>query len=221
MALYEHPDALMCRIFPSSLDSSALNWYHNLPSSSIHSFAEICSAFITQYSTYRDMKKGSDYLFTVQIGHAETLKDYIRRFRLESAKVENCDDQLAIVAFKRGLPSNHTLFESLVKNKPNCMWDLLIRAQKYVTLEEEKKSLASKFNKTNNREQRFSENRWTDSLSQMKKEEKDQSKKYTLLKIPIGQILHQIKDEPWLKRPAPMAKNQNRDIAKYCAFYKD
>ena len=63
------------------------------------------------------------------------------------------------MVFKRGLSSNHPLFESLVKNKPNCMWDLLIRTQKYVTLEEEKKSLTSKVNKTNNREQRFSENR--------------------------------------------------------------
>lgn len=92
MALYEHEDALMCRIFPSSLDGPALNWYHGLPSSSIHSFAEICLAFIAQYSTYRDMKKGSNYLFTVQMGHEETLKYYIRGFRLESAKVENYDD---------------------------------------------------------------------------------------------------------------------------------
>ena len=94
------------------------------------------------------------------------------------------------------------------------MWDLLIRAQKYVTLEEEKKSLASKFNKINNWEQRLSKNRRTDFLSQMKKEEKAQSKKHTPLKISIGQILHQIKDEPWLKRPAPMPKNQNWDVAK-------
>lgn len=104
MALYEHDDALMCRIFPSSLDGPALNWYCSLPSNSIHSFIDICSAFIAQYSTYRDMKKGSDYLFTVQMGHMESLKDCIRRSRLESANVENCDDQLAIVAFKQGLP---------------------------------------------------------------------------------------------------------------------
>ncbi|GAY49647.1 hypothetical protein CUMW_120740, partial [Citrus unshiu] len=38
MALYEHEDALMCRIFPSSLDSLPLNWYHDLPSSSIHEY---------------------------------------------------------------------------------------------------------------------------------------------------------------------------------------
>ncbi|KDO37242.1 hypothetical protein CISIN_1g045020mg [Citrus sinensis] len=47
------------------------------------------------------------------MGRVETLKYYIRRFRLASAKVENCDDQLAIVTFKRGLPSNHPFFESL------------------------------------------------------------------------------------------------------------
>ena len=100
MALYEHDDALMCRVFPSSLEGPALNWYHSLPSNSIHSFIDICSTFIGQYSTHRDMKKGLDYLFTVQMWHMESLKDYIRRSRLEFAKVENCDDQLAIVAFK-------------------------------------------------------------------------------------------------------------------------
>ncbi|GAY49646.1 hypothetical protein CUMW_120730 [Citrus unshiu] len=41
MALYEHEDALMCRIFPSSLDSLPLNWYHDLPSSSIHEYGQL------------------------------------------------------------------------------------------------------------------------------------------------------------------------------------
>ncbi|KAK9175031.1 hypothetical protein WN944_027036 [Citrus x changshan-huyou] len=74
MALYEHDDALMCRVFPSSLEGPALNWYHSLPSNSIHSFIDICSTFIGQYSTHRDMKKGLDYLFTVQMWHMTSLQ---------------------------------------------------------------------------------------------------------------------------------------------------
>ncbi|GAY49648.1 hypothetical protein CUMW_120730, partial [Citrus unshiu] len=97
MALYEHEDALMCRIFPSSLDSLPLNWYHDLPS--------------------------------MQMGHAETLKYYIRMFRLASAKVENCDDQLAIVAFKCGLPSNHPHYTRDCRTLKKYIEELISKGQ--------------------------------------------------------------------------------------------
>lgn len=37
---------------------------------------------------------------------------------------------------------------------------------------------------------------------------------YTPLKIPVNQILHQIKNERWLQRPAPPQDNPRRDPRK-------
>lgn len=52
-------------------------------------------------------------------------------------------------------------------------------------------------------------------------EQKSQLKKYTTLKILIELVLNQIKVESWLKRSVPMAKIQDKDTTKYCAFHKD
>ena len=41
MSLHSHNDALMCKVFPSSLKPIALRWFNRLRKGSIHSFAEL------------------------------------------------------------------------------------------------------------------------------------------------------------------------------------
>ena len=41
MSLHTHNDALMCKVFPSSLGSMELRWFIELRKGSIHSFAEL------------------------------------------------------------------------------------------------------------------------------------------------------------------------------------
>ena len=40
-SLHTHNDALMCKVFPSSLRPTALRWFNGLQKGSIHSFAEM------------------------------------------------------------------------------------------------------------------------------------------------------------------------------------
>ncbi|CAL2257271.1 unnamed protein product [Prunus armeniaca] len=43
---------------------------------------------------------------------------------------------------------------------------------------------------------------------------------YIRFTIPIHQILAQVKDKPWIKRPPPLKGDPDkRDTSKYCAFY--
>ncbi|XP_020412815.1 uncharacterized protein LOC109947293 [Prunus persica] len=43
---------------------------------------------------------------------------------------------------------------------------------------------------------------------------------YTKFTIPIHQILAQVKDKPWVRRPPPLKGDPNkRDTSKYCAFH--
>lgn len=51
MSLHAHNDALMCKVFPSSLGSTALRWFNGLRKGSIHSFAELIQEFGSRFVT--------------------------------------------------------------------------------------------------------------------------------------------------------------------------
>ena len=51
MSLHTHNDALMCKVFPSSLEPTALRWFNRLRKGSIHSFAELIQEFGTRFVT--------------------------------------------------------------------------------------------------------------------------------------------------------------------------
>ena len=45
MSLHTHNDALMCKVFPSSLGLIALRWLNGLRKDSIHSFVKLIQEF--------------------------------------------------------------------------------------------------------------------------------------------------------------------------------
>ena len=51
MSLHTHNDALMCKVFLSSLESTALRWFNGLRKGLIHSFAELIQEFGVQFMT--------------------------------------------------------------------------------------------------------------------------------------------------------------------------
>jgi len=51
MSLHTHNDALMCKVFPSSLGPTVLRWFNGLQKSSIHSFAELIQEFGVRFVT--------------------------------------------------------------------------------------------------------------------------------------------------------------------------
>jgi len=52
MALHAHNDALICKVFPSSLGPTVLRWFKGLRKGSIHSFSELIQKFGVQFMTY-------------------------------------------------------------------------------------------------------------------------------------------------------------------------
>ena len=52
------------------------------------------------------------------------------------ALVYNCNEDVAIAAFISGLQITHLFYKHLVKNDVTKMRDILVRAQKYMQIEE-------------------------------------------------------------------------------------
>ena len=51
MSLHTNNDALMCKVFPSSLGPTALRWFNGLQKGSIHHFSELIQEFSVRFIT--------------------------------------------------------------------------------------------------------------------------------------------------------------------------
>ncbi|KAM1830284.1 hypothetical protein ACFX14_023003 [Malus domestica] len=63
---------------------------------------------------YRSTMKKSDHLFNVKNNPKESLRDYVKRFKEEKARIVRCNDSITSAAFQKGLLVDHPLFEELI-----------------------------------------------------------------------------------------------------------
>ncbi|XP_056852839.1 uncharacterized protein LOC130502039 [Raphanus sativus] len=114
-------EATMCKGFGSTLTGPALQWYINLPTKSIMSFAALRDKFVEQFASSRNLEKNSDDLYEVFQHRNEPLRSYIARFNQEKVAIPECNADTAISAFKRGLLPEGDLYKELIKYKYRTM----------------------------------------------------------------------------------------------------
>ncbi|KAM1371154.1 hypothetical protein ACFX2F_041535 [Malus domestica] len=114
MILYKNNNAFMCKNFTTTLQGEAQDWFHTLSPQSNQSFNELSFVFTKEYSSNRSIKMTSDHLFSIVKDPQETIRDYVKRFKVEKAKIVGCNEDIAIVAFRNRLPTEHPLFRKLI-----------------------------------------------------------------------------------------------------------
>ncbi|XP_013668632.2 uncharacterized protein LOC106372920 [Brassica napus] len=129
-------EATMCKGFDSTLTGPALQWYNNLPSRSIASFAVLSDKFVEQFASSKDLEKTSDSLNEILQHRAEPLRGYIAHFNQEKVAIPECSIPTDISAFKRGLLPDGDLYKELTKYQCKTMEDVLSRAWAQVKWEE-------------------------------------------------------------------------------------
>ncbi|XP_056846391.1 uncharacterized protein LOC130497533 [Raphanus sativus] len=132
----------MCKGFRSTLSGPALQWYINLPTKPIKSFAALRDKFVEHFVRSRNLEKNSDDLYEVLEHRNEPLHSYIARFNQEKVAIPECNADTAISAFKRGLLPEGDLYKELIKYKCRTMEDVLSRAWAQVRWEEDVASRA-------------------------------------------------------------------------------
>ncbi|XP_048605031.1 uncharacterized protein LOC125582396 [Brassica napus] len=140
--LKESREATMCKGFGSTLTGPALQWYINLPSRSIASFAILSNKFVEQFASSRDLKNTSDGLYEILQHRAEPLQSYIPRFNQDKVAIPECSIPTAIYALKRGLLPDGDFYKELTKYQCKTMEDVLSRAWAQVKWEEDVASRA-------------------------------------------------------------------------------
>ncbi|XP_057964059.1 uncharacterized protein LOC131155144 [Malania oleifera] len=128
-------DAIMCRAFATTLKGIARDWYRTLRLESIGSFSDMEQLFTGHFLSSRRVAKTTGHLISMAQGEQETLKDFIHRFNTATLKIHNLDMGVALAALTMALQPGSFLY-SLGKKSPVDMGELMVRAQKYINLEE-------------------------------------------------------------------------------------
>ena len=136
MIFYRNNDDLMCKIFATTLQGEAQDWFYTLPPQSIQSFDELSLVFTKEYSSYRYIKKKSDQLFNAKKNPKESLCDYVKRFKAEKAKIVRCNDSIARAAFQKRLPADHPLFGKLIMKEDLTLANSFALAEKLALWDE-------------------------------------------------------------------------------------
>ena len=137
MELHGYQDLVRCRAFATTLKGPALAWFNRIPPSSISSFRELSVAFVSHFIEARTYRKPSYHLLTIKQGSQESLKSYVQRFNAESLKIDVPDEKFAITTFIAGLGvQSKDLMFSISKNPQASMAEVLAKAEKYINGEE-------------------------------------------------------------------------------------
>nr|VDD24220.1 unnamed protein product [Brassica oleracea] len=123
----ESREATMFKGFDSTLIGPTLQWYINLPTRFISSFAGLSDKFVEQFASSRSLEKTSDGLY-------EILQHQVA--------VPECSIPTAISAFKRGLLPDGGLYKELTMYPCKTMEDVLSQAWAQVKWEEDVASRA-------------------------------------------------------------------------------
>ena len=109
MSLYTHNDALMCKVFPSSLGSTALRWFNGLRKGSIHSFAELIQEFGARFVTYSRVPQLVDALLSIKIRVGETHRSFVNWYWELYNEIGGGNEKIAASTFRMGLPEDFKL----------------------------------------------------------------------------------------------------------------
>ncbi|GKV27059.1 hypothetical protein SLEP1_g36267 [Rubroshorea leprosula] len=127
-------DALMCKIFPSTLRGNAQTWYYSLQSKLISSYAELAASFATKFSSHRLIRKTTSELMRVAQREGESLKNYMNRFNDAILGID-LFNQVGLVAIIQGF--KHERFrDSLIKHPPITFDEANERSWKFIQAEE-------------------------------------------------------------------------------------
>lgn len=80
MAVHSRNEALMCKVFLSSLKPVAMRWFDALEEWLIRSFKELTQAFKARFVTCNKVPKPFGSLLSVVMREGETLKTYSDRY---------------------------------------------------------------------------------------------------------------------------------------------
>ena len=137
MVVHSKDEALMCKVFPSSLGPVAMRWFNGLKANSIDFFKKLTWAFGARFITCSRVPRPLRSLLSMSMREGETLKAYSNRYWEIFNEIDGDYDDVAISTFKAGLPAEHDLRKSLTGKPVTSMRQFMDQIDKYRRVEED------------------------------------------------------------------------------------
>ncbi|XP_023923581.1 uncharacterized protein LOC112034984 [Quercus suber] len=144
MVVHSKNEALMCKVFPSSLGPVAVRWFDGLKASFIDSFKELTRAFGSHFIMCNRVPRPLDSLLSGSMRKGEFLKTYSDRYWKMFNEIDRDFDDVAIRTFKVGMPSKHDLRKSLSKKSIRSVHWLIDRIDEYKWVEKDQQQWKGK-----------------------------------------------------------------------------
>ena len=80
IAVHSQDEALMCKVFLSSLGPMAMRWFDGLRTNSIDSFKKLTKAFCSRFITCSRVLQHLDSLLSMSMREGESVKAYSDRY---------------------------------------------------------------------------------------------------------------------------------------------
>ena len=127
MAIHSRNEALMYKVFPSSLGHVAMRWFNSLKTNSIDSYKQLTKAFGSRFITNSRVPRPLSSLLSLSMREGETLKAYSNRYWEMYNEMDGNYDNVTINTFKSGLPTEDCLRKSLTGKPVTSVRQLMDR----------------------------------------------------------------------------------------------
>ena len=137
MAVHSKDEALICKVFPSSLGPTTMRWFNGLKANSVDPYRQLTQAFGSRFVTNSRAPQPLSALLSLSMRDRETLKAYSgNNWEMYNEMDGNFDD-IAINTFKSSLPTEHGLRKSLTGKPATNVHQLMDQINKYKRVEED------------------------------------------------------------------------------------
>ena len=226
MAIHSQNEALMCKVFLSSLGPVAMRWFNNLKTTSIDSYKQLTQAFGSRFITNSRVPRPLSSLLSLSMHEEETLKAYSDRYREMYNEMDGNFDDVAISTFKSGLPTEHGLRKSLTGKSISSVRQPMDRIDKYKRVEEDQLQGKGKDKVIPQKRSDFRSDRYNNNHP--RRDFAGQSGSTNMQTInaifrePIHQVLEKVKNKPFFKWPNKMAGDSiKRNWSLYCQYHQN
>ena len=137
MAVHSQDEALLCKVFPSSLGPMPMRWFDGLRMNSISSFKGLTQSFCSRFITCSRVPQPLDSLLSMTMREGESVKAYAERYWEMFNEINGDFDEVAIRTFKVGLLFKHGLRKSLTGKPVTSLQQLMDRVDKYKRIEDD------------------------------------------------------------------------------------
>ncbi|RDY11748.1 hypothetical protein CR513_03535, partial [Mucuna pruriens] len=94
--LFTNDDAILCRVFPTSLKGATLNWYMHLPHNSIDSFETPMEKFRAQYATSQPYHLTLVALINMRHEEDESLCSFMEQISIVAIKIKDLNLEVSL-----------------------------------------------------------------------------------------------------------------------------